>query len=111
MSLIGALNAGQSGLATSQAAIQVTSNNIANSGNADYTRQTAESAPTPDQQIAPGIFVGTGVDLTSIKRQINDALTARLRSSISDSQSASTSQQWLSQVQSVFDALGTSNLS
>jgi len=111
MSLIGALNAGQTGLATAQAAIQVTSNNIANAGNADYTRQTAETAPLPDQQISQGIFVGTGVDLTSIQRQIDDALTARLRSSISDNQAASTTQQWLSQVQSVFNALGTSNLS
>ena len=38
MSLIGALNAGQSGLAVSQAAIQVTGNNISNAGDADYAR-------------------------------------------------------------------------
>ena len=111
MSLIGALNAGQTALATAQAAIQVTGNNISNAGNADYTRQTAQTTPAPDQQIAQGIFIGTGVDLTSVQRQIDDALTARLRSSISDNQGASTTQQWLSQVQSVFNALGTTSLS
>ena len=36
-----------------QAALQVTGNNIANAGNADYTRQTAPITH-PDQQIGPG---------------------------------------------------------
>lgn len=111
MSLLGALNTGQSSLAASQAAIQVIGNNIANSGNADYTRQAVETTPSPEQQISTGIFVGSGVQISSIQRQIDDALNSRLRSSISDTQSAQTTQQWLSQVQSVFNALGTSNLS
>jgi flagellar hook-associated protein 1 len=111
MSLIGALNTGQSALAASQAAIQTIGNNIANSGNADYTRQATETTPAPEQQIATGIFVGSGVEISSIKRQIDDALNCRLRSSISDTQSAQTTQQWLSQVQGVFNALGTNNLS
>jgi flagellar hook-associated protein 1 FlgK len=111
MSLIGALITGQSALATTQAAIQVTGNNISNSGNADYTRQTANVSPAMDQQISQGVYIGTGVDLTSVQRQIDDALEGRLRSSISDGQSASTTQQWMGQVQSVFNALGTSNLS
>lgn len=111
MSLIGALNTGQSALAVQQAALQVTGNNISNSGNADYTRQTADVSPSADQQIQPGIFVGTGVSLTSVQRQIDDALEARIRGSISDNSAATTTQQWLSQVQSTFDALGTDNLS
>lgn len=111
MSLIGALNTGQSALAASQAAIQTIGNNISNSGNADYTRQTTELTPGPEQQIQTGVFVGTGVQISSIKRQIDDALESRLRSSVSDTQSAQTTQQWLSQVQSVFNALGTNNLS
>src|SRR6185312_5305405 len=110
MSLIGALNAGQSGLSASQASIQVTGNNITNAGNADYARETVQTSPSPDQQLRQGILVGTGVDLTAIQRQTDEALLARLRGSISDNQSASTTQQWLNQVQSVFDALGTDNL-
>jgi flagellar hook-associated protein 1 len=111
MSLIGALNTGQSALAASQAAIQVIGNNISNSGNADYTRQSTETTPGIEQQIQTGVFVGTGVQISSIKRQIDDALESRLRGSISDTQSAQTTQQWLSQVQSAFNALGTNNLS
>lgn len=110
MSLIGALNAGQTGLSVSQASIQTTGNNISNSGNADYVRERTDQSPASDQQIQQGVFVGTGVNLTDIKRQIDEALNSRLRSSISDNQSAATSQQWLDQVQSVFNALGTNNL-
>src|SRR5258706_15130566 len=102
MSLLGALQVGKSALAVQQAALQVTGNNIANAGNADYTRQVATLTPTPDQQITPGTFIGTGVDLSSVTRQIDEALNARLRSSISDSASATTSQQWLSQVEATF---------
>jgi flagellar hook-associated protein 1 FlgK len=110
MSLLGALNTGATGLTVSQAAIQTTGNNISNAGNADYAREVAQTSPAIDQQIQQGIFVGTGVDLTSVQRQIDDALVSRLRGSVSDSQAASTSQQWLQQVQSVFDALGTDDL-
>jgi len=111
MSLIGALNTGQSGLAVAQAAIQVTGNNISNAADPNYTRETIETSPAADQQLQPGIFIGSGVDLTSVQRQIDDALQSRLRGAISDNQGASTTQQWLTQVQSIFNALGTTNLS
>ncbi len=111
MSLYGILNIGKSGMVAQQAAIQVTGNNIANAGNADYTRQVATLSPSKDSQIQPGTFVGNGVDLTSVQRQVDEALQARLRGSMSDSASADTTQQWLGQVESVFNALGDSDLS
>jgi flagellar hook-associated protein 1 FlgK len=111
MTLIGALNIGQSALAVQQAALQVTGNNISNAGNADYTRQTAITTPGSDQQISPGIFVGSGIDLSSIQRQIDESLQNRIRSSTSDTQSANTAQEWLSRVESTFNALGVNNLS
>ena len=74
MSLIGALNIGKSALAVQQAALQVTGQNISNAGNADYTRQTSTIASSPDQQIQTGVFVGTGINLTSVQRQIDEAL-------------------------------------
>src|SRR5437588_7717193 len=111
MSLIGALNTGRTALAVQQAAIQVTGNNISNAGNADYTRQVANLSPSADQELRPGMFVGTGVDLTSIQRQIDDALNSRLRGSVSDNQGAQTTQQWLSRVEATFNELGDSDLS
>src|SRR3954465_6651927 len=111
MSLIGTLNVGKSALAVQQAALQVTGNNIANAGNADYTRQVAQTAPSIDQKIQPGMFVGTGVDLTAIKRQIDEALNSRIRSSVSDNSAADTAQQWLSRVEGVFNELSDADLS
>jgi flagellar hook-associated protein 1 FlgK len=111
MSLIGTLNIGKSALATHQAAIQTTGNNIANAGNADYTRQTANTAPTRDHQIRPGVFVGTGVNLTGIQRHIDEALEGRIRGSISDNEGASTTEQWIGRVESVLNELGDDDLS
>ena len=111
MSLIGTLSVGQSALAVQQAALQVTGNNIANAGNADYTRQVANLSPSRDQKIAPGMFIGTGVDLTGIKRQIDEALNSRLRSSVADHQAADTTQQWLGRVEATFNELTDQDLS
>jgi flagellar hook-associated protein 1 FlgK len=111
MSLIGALNIGSSALAVQQAALQTTGNNIANSGDPNYTRQVARSSPSPDQQIRPGLFVGTGVTLTSVQRQVDDALDERLRNSTSDAEAADTTQQWLGRVESIFNELGDDDLS
>src|SRR5438876_6879257 len=105
MSLIGALNLGKSSLAIQQAAIQTTGNNISNAGNADYTRQVSTVAPSRDQQLRAGLFVGTGIDLVSIQRQIDESLEARLRSAVSDDQAADVTQQWLSRVEAVFNEL------
>lgn len=111
MSLINSLNIGRNAIAVQQASIQVTSNNIANAGNPDYNRQTAGISPNNDQQYRQGLFLGTGVNLTSVNRQIDNALLARLRGATSDAAGAETNKQWLTRVESVFGALGTNGLS
>jgi flagellar hook-associated protein 1 FlgK len=111
MSLSGALSIGKTALAISQAQLQVTGNNIANAGNADYTRQRANVSTSKDQQIQYGVFIGTGVQLDSIGRQIDEALEGRLRASISDSYAADTTESWLSRVETVFNELGDQDLS
>lgn len=111
MSLIGALQIGKSALATHQAAIQVTGNNIANAGSADYTRQVAYSSPSKDRQMGPGVFIGTGIQLDAIRRQIDEALESRIRGSVSDGASAETTSQWLGRIEGVFNELGDDDLS
>jgi flagellar hook-associated protein 1 len=110
MSLISALNVGQTALAVSQAALQVTGNNIANSGNPDYTREVAGQSETTDQELSPGVYIGTGVDLSSVQRQVDNALNGRLNSSISDNDAANVATTWTGQIQTIFNALGTTNL-
>src|SRR5688572_18439491 len=111
MSLIGALNAGKTALAAHQSAIQVTGNNISNAGNANYTRQVARLDPAKDQMLRPGLFVGTGVNLSSVQRQIDEALEGRIRNSVSDNASADTTQQWLGRIEAVFNELSNEDLS
>src|SRR2546428_8773929 len=111
MSLVSALNIGKSALAVHQAAIQVTSNNVANAANTDYTRQTAHIVPGSDQLYKPGVFLGSGLNLQAVQRQIDDSLQARIRSSVSDSESATSRQQWLSRVETIFHELGDDDLS
>ena len=105
------LNLGSTALAVSQAAIQTTGNNISNAGNADYSRETSQVTTGPDQQLAPGILIGTGVNLTAIKRNVDDALNARLNASVSDNSAATTTEQWVGQIETTFNALGTNSLS
>jgi flagellar hook-associated protein 1 FlgK len=111
MSLFDALNTATSALAVDQAGITVTGNNIANVGNANYSRETATVTPSQDTEVQPGIFVGTGVDLTSVQRQVDSALNSRLRGSQSDNSSAQTTANWVGQVQSTLNALSGSDLS
>jgi flagellar hook-associated protein 1 FlgK len=111
MSLIGALNIGKSAMAVQQAAIQVTGQNIANAGNADYARQSSGITPGRDQQIQTGIFIGTGVNLTNVQRQIDEALEGRLRSAVSDNEGAKSAQEWLGRIEATFNELSDDDLS
>jgi flagellar hook-associated protein 1 FlgK len=111
MSLVSALNIGKSALAVHQAAIQVTSNNVANAGNADYTRQSPHIVPGSEQLYKPGIFLGSGLNLEAVQRQIDESLQSRIRTSVSDSESATARQQWLSRIEAVFHELGDDDLS
>jgi flagellar hook-associated protein 1 FlgK len=110
MSLSAALNVGASGLYGAQSALQVTGNNIANVDNPNYSRETADLTSQPSQEIKQGVYIGTGVDLTSVQRQIDQALNSRLNSSISDNEGANVSENWSGQIQTAINALGTTNL-
>jgi flagellar hook-associated protein 1 FlgK len=92
MSLTSTLNLGRNALSINQAAIQTTGSNIGNVGNPDYTRQRADITTARDQQLRPGVYVGSGPQLDGISRQIDDALEGRLRNSMSEGQSAATQQ-------------------
>ena len=111
MSLFGILNIGSSALAAQQAALAVTGNNLSNAADPNYTREVAVSSPGADSNGTGGLLVGSGVNITSIQRQVDQALNERIRSSNSDQSSANTQQTWAGQVQSVFNALSGNGLS
>ena len=90
MSLLSALNLGGSSLAAQQLGLQVTGNNIANSGTAGYTRQTVSLNPSDAQALGNGQYLGTGVTVASVNRQANDAVNQSLRDATSGQNSAQT---------------------
>ena len=101
MSLGGSLQIGRTGLLASQAAIEVAGNNLANLATPGYHRQVATLAPLPSHQLREGLFVGRGVEVTRIARQINEALESRVRSGISDQAESAARQSVLSQIEAV----------
>ncbi len=73
MSISRTFDIAQSGLATYQEALDVTSNNIANASNPDYSRQRAIITSSPPTQSA-NIVWGNGVQMQDIQR-VRDTLT------------------------------------
>jgi flagellar hook-associated protein 1 FlgK len=111
MSIWGTLNVGKTALAVNQAALQTVGNNIANAGNENYVRQRVEQVATKPLEYRPGLFIGTGVDIDDISRQIDESLENRLRSSNSDAEGDQASVQWLNRLEAVFNELGDDDLS
>ena len=111
MSLLGTLNTAKTALAANQVALQTVGNNIANAGNADYNRQVTRMVATKPQEIRRGLFVGTGIDVQSVERQINESIEQRLRASISDFQGNAASSQWLTRVEAVYNELSDADIS
>lgn len=74
---MGVLNIGLSGLNAAQAGLITTSHNIANAGNAAYTRQrTIQEAQEPF--FSGGGFLGTGAKLTTTVRQYDQFVNKQL---------------------------------
>ena len=90
MSLTSALNIGRSGLVANQAALEVAGNNLANVATPGYTRQSTVLRAATPIEISPGNFLGTGVRIQSIIRNIDAALEGRLNTATSDQSAAET---------------------
>lgn len=111
MSLWGTLNVAKTGLTTNQLALQTVGNNIANVGNENYTRQVVRQGANKPQEIRPGLFVGTGVNIDNIERMIDESVEQRLRAAMGDAEGSQTASQWLSRVEAVYNELSDEDLS
>ena len=111
MSLNGALQVGRSAIVASQAAIGVAGNNMANAATPGYHRQRVGIIPGRSEAIGRGQFVGTGVQLGTITRQIDVALQARLRSAIGEQAGAVIDQRFLSAIELLQNELTDADLS
>ena len=111
MGLTGALQIGQSALLSSQAAIQVAGNNMANAATPGYHRQVASLVPARDDRVGFNSFVGTGVRLSDIGRVVDTALQSRIRSALSREAGTSIDQRFLTSIESLQNELTDNDLS
>ena len=111
MSLNGALQIGRSAIVASQAAMQVAGNNMANAATPGFHRRTVHLAGARDEMIISGAFAGTGVQLQSIRREVDVALQARFRDASSQEQANLIDQRFLAALETLQNELTDNDLS
>lgn len=111
MSLTSSLLIGRSALSAAQVALQVTGNNIANAATPGYSRQRVLLGPVQGRRLDSSSFIGSGVDVESIRRVVNPALAQRLRSSVSQEAAAGVEVNISSAIENITRELTGSDLS
>ncbi len=106
-----ALQIGRSALLAYQGALHSIGNNISNAGSTRYTRQSPVLTPLPGVPLPEGMMPGAGVALTGLRRNIDEALEARLRAAIGDQRSVLVQQQVLGRIEALFNELTDNDLS
>ncbi|MEO1535897.1 MAG: flagellar hook-associated protein FlgK, partial [Planctomycetota bacterium] len=109
MGLGSAFNIGRSALQASQLGVQVASNNLANAATPGYARQTLGLEAIPGAGSSASI--GRGVQFTGVRRQIDEALNARLNGAISDAAAAQESSRILGSIETALNELTDLDLS
>jgi flagellar hook-associated protein 1 FlgK len=110
MGLSASLQVGKSGLLAHQTGIQVTGNNLANLATPGYKRRTVEMSPIRDQSIGRGLYVGRGVQIGEITREVNEALETRLRNAITDENASAATQDLLGRLEAIQNELSNTDL-
>ena len=72
------LSIGRSGLLAAQVGLSTTGNNITNANVPGYTRQGVVQTDTPSQNTGAG-FVGTGTEVSTVRRYYDNFLANQLR--------------------------------
>jgi flagellar hook-associated protein 1 len=100
------LSTGVSGLLAFQQALDVTSNNIANSATPGYSVESLNLTPEPAQGTASG-YVGSGVQVQGITRAYSELLAQQVRSSQSSYSSYNTLATQAGQIDNMLSSSGT----
>jgi len=111
MSLNGALQVGRSAIVASQAALQVAGNNMANAATPGFHRRTVHLAGARDELVVAGAFIGTGVQLQAIKREVDVGLQSRFRDATSRQSSNLIDQRFLAALETIQNELTDNDLS
>jgi flagellar hook-associated protein 1 FlgK len=76
--MAGLINIGLTGVLGHQAALNTTGNNITNANTPGYSRQEVQFETQPGQNTGAG-YIGSGVQVTDIRRLANEFLTQQVR--------------------------------
>ena len=110
MTLFSALYVGQTGVNTSQLALRIVGNNIANASTEGYVRQKLNVSPLSVTQYGT-LNIGSGVNAISTTQQVNRYLSERARDALG-TQSAADAQAGLFQrVEGIFNELSDGDVS
>ncbi|MGD8453436.1 MAG: flagellar hook-associated protein FlgK [Phycisphaerae bacterium] len=102
---------GRSALAAYQSAIAISGQNIANVGNADYSRQTGRLSALEGGVTLGGVAPGGGVVLSALERHVDEAIESRLRTALGQRAAAESSHQTLSDLETLYYELTDYDLS
>ncbi|MBI1849932.1 MAG: flagellar hook-associated protein FlgK [Planctomycetes bacterium] len=97
-------------LLASQIALDVTGNNVANVDTPGFTRRSIRFAALSPTISGPRIQAGRGVEVSDVRRVVNDFVTARLQSSNSSLGGAEVQRDRLRDIENVLGAGGDSDL-
>lgn len=111
MGLGSSLQIGRTGLAASQAAIEVAGNNLANIATRGYHRQSISLAPERAQEIRQGVFSGRGVNVQQILRHVDEALEGRVRNGIANQAGSAAREEVLKQIEALENEFSDVDLS
>ncbi|MEL6796704.1 MAG: flagellar hook-associated protein FlgK [Planctomycetota bacterium] len=109
MAIGSAFNIGRSALQASQLGVQVASNNLANAATPGYARQVLGLEAVPGAGASTSI--GRGVQFTGVRRQIDEALNARLNGAISEAAAAQEATRVLGSIETSLNELTDLDLS
>jgi len=105
-----AIEIGRSAITASQAGIQVTSNNLANIATRGFARRSVSLQPSRGLREG-SVFLGQGVNLADVRRQVSESVQRRLRASIGDESAAQESVNLRSSLEAVLNELSGQDLS
>ncbi len=110
MSLFGSLSIGASAINTSQLALSIVGNNIANAGTEGYVREELKIGTLPSNRFG-SLSIGAGASAVSTKQQIDRYLRERSRQADSTFEAASARSSLFNRVQTAFNELGDKDVS
>jgi len=76
--MAGLINIGLTGVLGNQSALNTTGNNITNANTPGYSRQEVQFETQPGQNTGAG-FIGSGVQVTDVRRLANEFITQQIR--------------------------------